>query len=187
MGSFSVPQGQGTVFVTSTEPTAWVDGELWVDLAQDPPILKLNNAGTAVEASALAGLTTAVDVASNGSVGQDTITPLDDSLSTSYATLATAAITPTKTTNKIFICGWAVCNSQSGSPKLGMKVLDVATEVIAEVLKSLETSDLSSSVQITATLTDVTAEAHTYNLQLKSDTSTTLDLEGCGIAVFGSE
>ena len=38
---------QGNVFNVATEPTNWLDGDLWIDIGQNPPILKLNDNGTA--------------------------------------------------------------------------------------------------------------------------------------------
>ena len=38
---------QGNVFNIATEPTDWQDGDLWIDVGQNPPILKLNDNGTA--------------------------------------------------------------------------------------------------------------------------------------------
>jgi len=47
MGVFSSPSAAATVFKETAEPTGWQDGDLWIDLGQDPPILKLNDNGTA--------------------------------------------------------------------------------------------------------------------------------------------
>ena len=38
---------QGNIFNIPTEPTDWQDGDLWSDVGQNPPILKLNDNGTA--------------------------------------------------------------------------------------------------------------------------------------------
>lgn len=38
---------QGNLFVQDSEPQTWNDGDLWVDLGESPPLLKVNDNGTA--------------------------------------------------------------------------------------------------------------------------------------------
>ena len=39
---------QGNLFNQDTEPSNWLDGDLWSDTSLTPPVLKINNNGTAV-------------------------------------------------------------------------------------------------------------------------------------------
>lgn len=38
---------RSSVYRQSTEPTDWLDGDLWVDTSQSPPLVKVNDNGTA--------------------------------------------------------------------------------------------------------------------------------------------
>jgi len=40
---------QGRVFVETSEPGSWSDGDLWVDTSVTPPLTKVNDDGTATE------------------------------------------------------------------------------------------------------------------------------------------
>jgi len=49
MGSFAQSTGHGALYLITTTPVGWKDGDLWSDLSEDPPHVKLNNNGTAID------------------------------------------------------------------------------------------------------------------------------------------
>ena len=41
-------QGNANVFKSTTVPAGWLDGDLWIDLSQNPHIVYVNNNGSPI-------------------------------------------------------------------------------------------------------------------------------------------
>lgn len=53
---------RSSVFRQATEPVDWIDGDLWVDTSQNPPLVKVNDNGTA---TSLIGANSLITISGN--------------------------------------------------------------------------------------------------------------------------
>jgi len=86
MGLFSSPSAAAIVFKQTLEPVGWQDGDLWVDLNENPPIIRINDNGTATTASTFAKVIKTADEtrASDSDLTDDAVLTFTPTISKTY-------------------------------------------------------------------------------------------------------
>jgi hypothetical protein len=160
---------QGNFFKKTTEPTDWTNADLWADSDASPRSLFINNNGTALQLGSAALNQTVEGTIAAGAlvVTLITINSCTDASSASYTTIKSITFTPTKATNTILVVGFQeFLRKGAGTESCFAKITEGGVDIIAEETATVPAAD-TQALFLMGSKTNVSAVAHTYDLQVK--------------------
>ena len=160
---------QGNFFIEDTEPPNWLDGDLWADTSESPPILNLNDNGTAVAVGVVELDTTGLTQTERRAESNSIALKSDIGPPTSFTTVSSKAITVAKDDSLVVLVGYATYGTdRAAGITISGKILDVAVEVVSEVTLGLIQNDCKTII-VKGVITGVSSGVHTYNMQSKTN------------------
>ena len=164
---------QGNFFKKDTEPTDWTNADLWADSDSSPRKLYINNNGTALELGTPDVDESANSDTANGSLGQVGVHHTKENITGTYATKASITLTPDSAVNKVIL--FAATSGQdlvNGGATFTMRISEGGSDVgSSEVVLTLGVNECGF-ISTSVVLSNVTAAAHTYDVQVKSNGTT---------------
>ena len=162
---------QGNFFIEDTEPPNWVDGDLWADTSKSPPILNLNDDGTAVAVGVVELDTTGLTQTERSSGSNNITLNSATGPATSFGTVSSKAVTVDKDDSLVVLVGYATYGTdRAAGITISGKILDVAVEVVSQVNLVLG-QFTCKTILVQGVITGVSSGVHTYNMQSKASIS----------------
>ena len=159
---------QGNFFIEDTEPPNWQDGDLWADTSKSPPILNLNDDGTAVAVGVVELDTTGLTQTERRADGNNITLFSQQAPPTSFTTVSSKAVTVAKNDSIVVLVGYATYGTdRAAGITISGKILDVAEEVVSVVTLGLIQFDCKTVI-VQGVITGVSSGVHTYNMQSKT-------------------
>jgi hypothetical protein len=172
---------QGNFFKQDTEPNDWVDSDLWADTSQSPPVLNINNNGTALAIGSVEAAGSDTGKTPDATANNISSATIEFNHSTTFQTRCSASVTPTKGSNLIVLSGSAVIRGRGGSQTFTLEISEGGTEVVTAVTSTFNTNNDTSILLINGVLSDQSIASHTYDNRTKSSGANQVGLGDCGI------
>jgi len=170
---------QGNFFQQDAEPPNWSNADLWADTNLSPRGLFINNAGTALQLGTCAIEDSGQEGTATGTTAGGVSRRIDQ-ITTSYVVKDSVTVTPSIASNTVIIVASYCCGTPTDRT-VNVEIQESGVEIGSSEVSEASGAAASFQLETIAILTDVTAEAHTYDVAAFASANNSVETFGATI------